>query len=69
MARQKTWRPTQAALDAALAAYRSGVGFITDLTLAESQLLRAKNASTGAYTTCWRPPRRCRWRTAIGQDA
>jgi hypothetical protein len=24
---------------------------ITDLTLAESQLLQAKNASTGAYTT------------------
>ncbi|MDB5365983.1 MAG: outer rane efflux protein [Rhodospirillales bacterium] len=37
--------------DAALAAYRSGVGSITDLTLAENQLLQAKNASTDAYST------------------
>jgi outer membrane protein len=37
--------------DAALAAYRNGVGSITDLTLAETQLLQAKNASTDAYST------------------
>jgi outer membrane protein TolC len=36
--------------DAALAAFRGGVGSITDLTLAESQLLQAKNASTDAYS-------------------
>ncbi|MBB5357093.1 outer membrane protein TolC [Rhodanobacter sp. ANJX3] len=41
----------QTTFDAALAAYRSGVGSITDLTLAESQLLQAKNASTDAYST------------------
>jgi outer membrane protein len=37
--------------DAALAAYRSGVGSITDATMAETQLLQAKNASTDAYST------------------
>jgi outer membrane protein len=37
--------------DSALAAYRSGVGSITDLTLAETQLLQARNASTDAYST------------------
>jgi outer membrane protein TolC len=37
--------------DSALAAYRNGVGSITDLTLAETQLLQAKNASTDAYST------------------
>jgi outer membrane protein len=41
----------QTTFDAALAAYRSGVGSITDLTLAESQLLQAKNACTDAYST------------------
>ncbi len=41
----------QTTFDAALAAYRNGVGSITDLTLAESQLLQAKNASTDAYNT------------------
>jgi outer membrane protein TolC len=41
----------QTTFDAALAAYRSGVGSVTDLTLAESQLLQAKNASTDAYST------------------
>jgi len=40
----------QTTFDAALAAYRSGVGSITDLTLAESQLLQAKNALTDAYS-------------------
>jgi outer membrane protein TolC len=37
--------------DAALSAYRSGVGSITDATTAETQLLQAKNASTDAYST------------------
>jgi outer membrane protein len=41
----------QTTFDAALAAYRNGVGSITDLTLAESQLLQAQNASTDAYST------------------
>ncbi len=37
--------------DAALAAYRSGVGSITDVTMAETQLLQAKNAATDSYST------------------
>ena len=37
--------------NAALAAYRSGVGSITDATMAETQLLQARNASTDAYST------------------
>jgi outer membrane protein TolC len=41
----------QTTFDSALAAYRSGVGSITDLTLAETQLLQAKNISTDAYNT------------------
>lgn len=41
----------QTTFDAALAAYQHGVGSITDLTLANSQLLQAKNASTDAYST------------------
>jgi outer membrane protein len=41
----------QTTFDSALAAYRSGVGSITDLTLAQTQLLQAKNASTDAYST------------------
>jgi outer membrane protein len=40
----------QTTFDSALAAYRSGVGSITDLTLAETQLLQAKNAATDAYS-------------------
>ncbi|HSZ50283.1 MAG TPA: TolC family protein [Caulobacteraceae bacterium] len=36
--------------DAALGSYRNGVGSITDVTLAEIQLLQAKNASTDAYS-------------------
>jgi outer membrane protein len=39
---------TQTTFDAALAAYRSGVGSITDLTLVERQPLQAKNAYTDA---------------------
>jgi outer membrane protein len=36
--------------EAALAAYRHGVGSITDATVAESELLQAKNASTDTYS-------------------
>jgi outer membrane protein TolC len=36
----------QTTFNAALAAYRNGVGSITDVTLAERQLLAAKNAAT-----------------------
>ena len=36
--------------EAALAAYRNGVGSITEATVAENQLLQAKNASTDAYS-------------------
>jgi outer membrane protein TolC len=41
----------QVTFDAALAAYRSGVGSITDVTRAETQLLEARNAATDAYST------------------
>jgi outer membrane protein TolC len=41
----------QTTFDSALTAYRSGVGSITDLTLAQTQLLQAKNAFTDAYST------------------
>jgi len=50
-ASQTLKRAAQTTFDSALAAYRSGVGSITDLTLAETQLLQAKNASTDAYST------------------
>lgn len=36
--------------NAGLAAYRNGVGSATDVTLAESQLLQARNASSDAYS-------------------
>jgi outer membrane protein TolC len=36
--------------EAAFTAYRNGVGSITDVTVAESQLLQAKNATTDAYS-------------------
>ncbi len=41
----------QTTFDAALAAYRNGVGSITDLTIAETQLQLAKDAATNAYST------------------
>ncbi|MGJ7507479.1 TolC family protein [Variovorax sp. GT1P44] len=41
----------QTTFDAALAAYRNGVGSITDVTLAETQLLQARNAFADAYST------------------
>jgi outer membrane protein len=42
---------SQTTFDAALAAYRNGVGSITDATLAETQLLEAQNARSDAYST------------------
>jgi outer membrane protein len=42
---------TRTTFDAALASYRHGVGSITDLNLAETQLLQAKNAASDAYST------------------
>ena len=41
----------QTTFNAALASYRNGVGSVTDVTLAERQLLAAKNAQTDAYST------------------
>ena len=41
----------QTTFDAALVAYRNGVGPITDVTVAESQLLQANTASSDAYST------------------
>ncbi len=40
----------QTNLDAASAAYRNGVGSITDLNLAQQQVLAATNATTDAYS-------------------
>ncbi|MEJ8845461.1 TolC family protein [Variovorax rhizosphaerae] len=40
----------QTTFDAALDAYRHGVGSITDATMAETQLLQAGNAATDAYS-------------------
>jgi outer membrane protein len=40
----------QTTFNAALAAYRNGVGSISDATTAERQLLAAKNAATDAYS-------------------
>ena len=50
-AAQSLAEAAQTTFDAALAAYRSGVGSITDLELAETQLLQAKNARSDAYST------------------
>jgi len=41
----------QTTFNAALAAYRNGVGSISDVTTAERQLLTAKNAATDAYSS------------------
>jgi outer membrane protein len=41
----------QTTFDSALAAYRNGVGSISDVTIAERQLLAAKNTATDAYST------------------
>jgi hypothetical protein len=47
----RLWRLRRKQRSTRLAAYRSGVGSSTDLTLAESQVLQAKDASTDAYST------------------
>ena len=49
-ASQSMTTATQTTFDAALTAYRSGVGSITEMKLAEIQLLQAKNASSDAYS-------------------
>jgi len=41
---------SQTSFNAALAAYRHGVGSITDVTVAESRLLDARNVATDAYS-------------------
>ena len=41
---------SQISFDAALAAYQHGVGSITDVTIAESKLLDARNVATDAYS-------------------
>jgi outer membrane protein len=41
----------QTTFDGALASYRNRVGSITDVNIAQSQLLQARNASTDAYST------------------
>jgi outer membrane protein TolC len=41
----------QTTFNSALAAYRNGVGSISDVTTAERQLLAAKNSTTDAYST------------------
>jgi outer membrane protein TolC len=41
---------SQTSFDAALAAYKHGVGSITDATVAESKLLDARNVATDAYS-------------------
>jgi outer membrane protein len=40
----------QTTFDSALAAYRNGIGSVTDLTIAETQLLHARNTATDAYS-------------------
>ncbi len=42
---------SQTSFDSALAAYRHGVGSITDVTVAETRLLDARNVATDAYSS------------------
>ena len=42
---------SQTSFDSALAAYKHGVGSITDVTVAESKLLDARNTATDAYSS------------------
>ena len=44
-------KAVQTTFDAVLASYHNGTGSITDLNIASTQLLQAKNASTDAYST------------------
>jgi Outer membrane efflux protein len=41
----------QTTFDSALASYRNRVGSITDVNIAQTQLLQARNASTDTYST------------------
>ena len=41
---------SQTSFNAALGAYKHGVGSITDVTVAESKLLEARNVATDAYS-------------------
>jgi outer membrane protein len=41
---------SQTSFDSALAAYKHGVGSITDVTVAETKLLDARNVATDAYS-------------------
>jgi outer membrane protein TolC len=40
----------QTTFDSALASYRNRVGSITDVSIAQTQLLQARNASTDTYS-------------------
>jgi outer membrane protein TolC len=42
---------SQTTFESALASYRNHVGSITDVNIAQTQLLQARNASTDAYST------------------
>ena len=44
-------KAVQTTFDAALTSYRNGVGSITDLNIASTQLVQAKNAATDAHST------------------
>ncbi len=50
MSAEQPMSSAQTTFDAALAAYRSGVGSIADLTVAETQPLQARNAATDSYS-------------------
>ena len=50
-ASQALTKAAQTSFDASLDAYRNGVGSITELTLAENQLLQANDAASDAYST------------------
>jgi outer membrane protein TolC len=59
----KERKAAQITFVAALASYRNGVGSITDLNIASTQLLQAKNASIDADAYgALRLQRRPRWR-------
>jgi outer membrane protein TolC len=44
-------RASQTSFDAALGAYRHGVGSVTDVTVAEGKLLEARNLETSSYSS------------------
>jgi outer membrane protein TolC len=50
VASQALMTAAKTTFDGALAAYRHGVGSITDVTVAETQLLQAQNTATDAYS-------------------